>query len=223
MKLFLTALFSASLSFSALANEAITARLQQMGEKNIEIKDTPVSNIKMVNTDNGSLLISKDGKFIFSGMYEMTDKGPVDIVKQELLNKLNSLKKEMIIYPAKNQKYVVTVFFDITCYYCHKLHQQMKEYNDLGITVRYLAFPRKMDQSAHQMEAIFTAKDKAHALNEAEKGNLPKQLKEPNLVTKHYKLGIQFGVQGTPTIITESGNVIPGYAKPEDLLNMLSE
>ena len=46
----------------------------------------------------------------------------------------------MIIYPAKNEKYVVTVFMDITCHYCHILHQQVKEYNDLGITVRYLAF-----------------------------------------------------------------------------------
>ena len=48
----------------------------------------------------------------------------------------------MIVYPAKNEKHVVTVFMDITCHYCHLLHQQLKEYNDLGIAVRYLAFPR---------------------------------------------------------------------------------
>ena len=48
----------------------------------------------------------------------------------------------MIVYPAKNEKHVVTVFIDISCHYCHLLHQQIKEYNELGITVRYLAFPR---------------------------------------------------------------------------------
>lgn len=49
----------------------------------------------------------------------------------------------MIEYKAANEKYVVTVFTDITCGYCVRLHSQMKEYNDLGITVRYMAFPRQ--------------------------------------------------------------------------------
>ena len=75
-------------------------------------------------------------------MYELTNKGPVDVAGKLLADKVNALKNEMIIYPAKNEKYVVTVFMDITCHYCHILHQQVKEYNDLGITVRYLAFPR---------------------------------------------------------------------------------
>ena len=140
-----------------------------------------------------------------------------------LLDKLNALKNEMIVYPAKNEKHVVTVFMDITCHYCHLLHQQVKEYNDLGITVRYLAFPRAgmESQTAGQMEAIFTAKDPTFALNEAEKGNLPKELKTPNVVRKHYLLGAQFGVNGTPTIITSEGEVIGGYLKPADLLAAL--
>ena len=106
------------------------------------------------------------------------------------------------------------------CHYCHLLHQQIKEYNDLGITIRYLAFPRSgaSGQTAGQMEAIFAAKDPVFALNEAEKGNLPKELKTPNIVKKHYMLGVQFGVGGTPTIITSDGETIGGYLKPADLL-----
>ena len=68
------------------------------------------------------------------------------------------------------------------------------------------------------MEAIFAAKDPVFALNEAEKGNLPKELKTPNIVKKHYMLGVQFGVGGTPTIITSDGETIGGYLKPADLL-----
>ena len=130
----------------------------------------------------------------------------------------------MIIYPAKNEKYVVTVFMDITCHYCHILHQQLKEYNDLGITVRYLAFPRGgMNETARQMEAIWTSKDPVFALNEAEKGNLPKELKAPNIVKRHYDLGVQLGVQGTPSIVTSTGELIGGYLKPKDLLAALKE
>lgn len=67
----------------------------------------------------------------------------------------------MIVYPAEKEKYVITVFMDITCHYCHLLHQKIKEYNELGITVRYLAFPRAglNSNTAKQMEAIWTSRD----------------------------------------------------------------
>ncbi|STY61469.1 Thiol:disulfide interchange protein DsbC precursor [Mannheimia haemolytica] len=61
---------------------------------------------------------------------------------KDCLAELNSYTNEMIVYPAKNEKHVITVFMDITCHYCHLLHTKIKEYNDLGITIRYLAFPR---------------------------------------------------------------------------------
>ena len=151
-------------------------------------------------------------------------KGPVDVASKFLADKVNALKNEMIVYPAKNEKHVVTVFMDITCHYCHLLHQQIKEYNDLGITIRYLAFPRAgMNETARQMEAIWTAKDPVFALNEAEKGNLPKELKTPNIVKKHYDLGIQLGVKGTPSIVTSTGEMLGGYLKPQDLLAVLQE
>ena len=157
-------------------------------------------------------------------MYELTNKGPVDVASKFLADKVNALKNEMIVYPAKNEKHVVTVFMDITCHYCHLLHQQIKEYNDLGITIRYLAFPRAgMNETARQMEAIWTAKDPVFALNEAEKGNLPKELKTPNIVRKHYDLGIQLGVKGTPSIVTSTGEMLGGYLKPQDLLAVLQE
>lgn len=203
----------------------LTEKLHNLGLSNVTISDSPLVGIKTTITDQGIFYISEDGKHLIEGkIYEMTDKGVRNVSVAPLLAKLNSYKDEMIIYPSKNETHVVSVFFDITCHYCHKLHEQIKAYNDLGITVRYLAFPRGgMDKTAQQMEAIFTAPDKVYALNEAEKGNLPKQLKQPNIVAKHYQLGIQFGVQGTPTIITEKGEVIGGYLAPQALLQALEE
>ena len=48
----------------------------------------------------------------------------------------------MIVYKAAQEKHVITVFTDITCGYRHKLHEEMKDYNALGITVRY-GFPTR--------------------------------------------------------------------------------
>ncbi len=49
----------------------------------------------------------------------------------------------MIQYAAKGeQKAVIDVFTDIDCGYCRKLHGEMDELNELGITVNYYGFPR---------------------------------------------------------------------------------
>lgn len=226
MKKILTALLCAMAANAMADDSAIKSKLQALGAKNVDIKNSPISGIKTAITDEGIIYVTEDGKYAFQGkLYELTNKGPVDVAGKLLMDKLNSYKNEMIVYPAKNEKYVVTVFMDITCHYCHLLHQQLKEYNDLGITVRYLAFPRNgmRSETAKQMEAIWTAKDPVFALNEAENGRPPKEVKTPNIVKKHYELGIQFGVTGTPSVITSNGEIISGYLKPADLLAALKE
>ncbi|MEE6032890.1 bifunctional protein-disulfide isomerase/oxidoreductase DsbC [Avibacterium avium] len=227
MKKIITALSLAALSVYAVASDAqIETQLKKLGVSQMEIKSSPINGLKTVISNEGIFYASEDGKYVLQGqLYELTDKGAVDLTGKFLLDKLNSYKNEMIVYPAKNEKYVVTVFMDITCHYCHLLHQQLSQYNDLGITVRYLAFPRGglNNNTAKQMEAIWQAKDPAQALNEAEKGNLPKTLKNADIVKKHYELGVQFGVRGTPSIVTPKGELIGGYLPPKELLKALQE
>lgn len=222
MKKIMTALSLLAMSAGAMADDAaLKNKLEKLGVKNIEIQSSPIKGLRTVISDQGVFYAEEGGEYLLQGnIYKLSDKGISNISNNVLMDKLNALTSEMIVYPAKNEKHVVTVFMDITCHYCHLLHQQIKEYNDLGITIRYLAFPRGGTDSktANQMEAIFTAKDPAFALNEAENGNLPKELKTPNIVKKHYNLGIQFGVNGTPTIVTSKGEIIGGYLKPRELL-----
>lgn len=68
-------------------------------------------------------------------MYDVSGAQPVNVTNQLLLGKLNALSNEMIVYKAPKEQHVITVFTDITCGYCHKLHEQMSDYNALGITV----------------------------------------------------------------------------------------
>lgn len=222
------ALLGLTLATSSLANNdaVLKKQLEQMGATNVSISPSALPNFKTAVTDQGVLQISQDARFVIQGqVFELKNGKAVDITNNALLNELNALKNEMIVYPAKNEKHVVTVFMDITCHYCHILHSKMKEYNDLGITIRYLAFPRggMNTQTAKQMEAIWTSKDTVVALNEAEKGNLPKEQKTPNIVKKHYELGIKFGVNGTPNMVTKDGELIRGYVEPKELAAMLDE
>ncbi|AUI65770.1 MULTISPECIES: bifunctional protein-disulfide isomerase/oxidoreductase DsbC [Glaesserella] len=211
---------------SAMANDKLQTTLEKIGATNVKISDSVLPGFKTAVSDQGVVQISQDGRYVIQGqIFEIKDGKVVDVTNRALLAELNALEKEMIIYPAKNEKHVVTIFMDITCHYCQVLHSKIKEYNDLGITIRYLAFPRGglNNQTAKQMEAIWTEKDPVFALNESEKGNLPKELKTPNIVKKHYELGIKFGVTGTPNIVTQQGELIPGYVEPKELVKMLSE
>lgn len=225
MKKYLTALMMLSVSSYVLASPQLLSQLDKMGIKNVELTDSPLQGLKTVVSNNGIFYMTDDGKYILDGkLYAVSAQGVSDVATSLLVNKLNSYKNDMITYPAKQEKHVITVFMDSTCHYCQVLHKQIKEYNDLGITVRYLAFPRAGLQSktAREMEAAFTATDPKFALSEMVKGNAPKTLKDPSLIKKHYQLGLQFGVNGTPTIVTEKGKVIGGYLKPADLLAELS-
>lgn len=223
----LIALLGLSLGAAVWADDAnLKQQLEKMGATNVMISSSALPNFKTAVTDQGVLQISQDGRFVIQGqVFELKNGKAVDITNHSLLKELNALTGEMIIYPAKNEKHVITVFMDITCHYCHLLHSKMKEYNDLGITIRYLAFPRggMKTQTAEQMEAIWTAKDPVFALNEAENGRPPKERKQPDIVKKHYELGLKFGVNGTPNMITSEGELIRGYVEPKELASMLSE
>lgn len=221
-KLLITLLLTATLTPAFADNVKLKQELEKLGATDIEIKDSPIAGLKTAITNRGILYISDNGKYVLQGsLYQITDKGITDVSSKLLLDKLNGLAGEMIIFPAKQQKYVATVFLDTTCYYCHTLFEKRKEYNDLGITLRFLAFPRTgLDsQAAKQMEAIWTAKDPVFALTNAEdNGKLPTVLKNPDVVKRHYALGLQYGVRGTPTIVLDSGEVIGGYLPPKELL-----
>ena len=205
---------------------AIRQSLTKLGVQSTEIQPAPIAGMKTVLTNSGVLYVTEDGKHISQGpMYDVSGASPVNVTNQLLMKQLNALEKEMIIYKAPQEKHVITVFTDITCGYCHKLHEEMSDYNALGITVRYLAFPRQglQSQTEQDMQAIWCAKDRNNALDDAMggKGVQPASCKVD--ISKHYTLGVQFGVNGTPAMVLSNGYVLPGYQGPKELKAFLDE
>lgn len=215
------------LSLPLFADDAVIKQnLRGFGIENIEISDSPVKGLKTVISDEGVMYASEDGQFFLQGhlVQILEDGSSVDLSNKPLMGRLAQLEPEMIVYPAKEQKHVVTIFFDISCHYCQILHKDTKKLNDLGITVRYLSFPRQGTEhaNAEAMEAIFTAEDPKSTLDAIMLGKQKATaMKKPDIVKKHYNLGLQFGVEGTPAIVTENGQLIGGYLKPDQMLKVL--
>ena len=220
-------LLAAALSTTAQADDAaIKTTLAKLGIGDAAIQSAPVAGLKTVLTRSGVLYITEDGKHMIQGpLYDVGGAQPVNITNQLLMGQLNALEKEMIVYKAAQEKHAITVFTDITCGYCHKLHEEMKDYNALGITVRYLAFPRQGMQSpaAKNMQAIWCAKDRNKAFDNAMSSKSVEPASCDIDISEHYALGVQFGVTGTPAIVLSNGDVVPGYQGPKEMKAFLDE
>lgn len=219
-------LLMASLAGHARADEsAIQASLKKLGLLQVETAASPLKGIKTVLTENGVLYVSEDGKHFIQGpLYDISGTQPVNVTNNLLENKVNALASDMIVYKAAKQKNVITVFTDITCGYCRKLHEKIADYTASGITVRYLAFPRQGNNSPTEktMKAVWCAADRNKALDAAFKGEqvTPTAGCRINL-DKQYELGVMYGIQGTPAILLDNGMLIPGYQGPEEMRSLL--
>ena len=225
----------ASLSSLSLAEadtrEAITKALGGIfpGVTPTEINPSPMAGVSEVLIGPRLFYISNDGKYLLQG--SLIDMATRTDISEERRNGLrlaaiNELGEEkMIVFPAKDARHTITVFTDIDCGYCRKLHDEIAQYNDKGITVRYLAFPRAGVGSASYNKAVsvWCEKDKQSAMTRSKAGeDLPKAECD-NPVKEEYELGQMIGVTGTPALILEDGAMLPGYIPPARLAKALDQ
>ena len=177
------------------------------------------------------LYVSSDGNYLVSGdIYLITKEGLVnksearrDYQRKTLISNLD--KKELITFEPEELIHNVFVFTDVDCGYCRQFHNQIDAYLELGIRVNYLAYPRAGvgSESFRKISSAWCDDDPNYSLTLLKQGkDIEIKLCPDNPVEKHFKLGNALGVQGTPSIITDEGKMIPGYLPPQDLLNILS-
>jgi thiol:disulfide interchange protein DsbC len=200
------------------------------GAKPEDIVPSPIKGILEIHLGGDVAYISADGRYLISGdlfdvdaRTNLTEAGRSD-TRKKLLAKLD--EKEMIVFaPDTATKHTITVFTDVECGYCRKLHSEIDKLNKLGVRVRYMAYPRAGPNTADwaKMEAVWCSKDRKTALTQAKLGNDPKAASCATPVAKQYELGEKMGVRGTPAIFTMTGDYIGGYLPPQELLKQLDE
>lgn len=185
-----------------------------------------------------TIYVSEDGKHFFSGELYFSEPGRfVNATEMERtqhrLEIMSTLDEEdMIVYkPDGETKAVMTIFTDVTCGFCRKLHDQMAEMNELGIEVHYLAYPRSGIErdGNYTREYEETAKawcapvaERAAVLTALKSGQaVDQEICENDVVKEQYELGRTFGVTGTPAIILPNGNLLPGYRSAEEYARIL--
>lgn len=205
--------------------EQVRERLTTLvnGETDISIAESPLPGILQVRLGSDIVYITDDGRYLLQGRVldldtrqDITDQAKSKI-RQELIGGIDHDK--LISYGAEDSEFEIIVFTDVDCGYCRRLHQQVEEYNDAGIRISYAAFPRAGigSDTFRTMTSVWCADDQQAAMDLAKGGGTPEPAECESPVADQYQLGQSVGVTGTPALVTNSGDLIPGYVPPNDL------
>lgn len=192
-----------------------------------KVAPAPVPGLCEATIDTEVFYVAETGKFLFVGNMvaissgeNLTQQRRAGIVKEIILKQD---EKQMIIIGPTKAKRTITVFTDVDCPYCARLHKDVPQLTRNGVKVRYLLYPRNGLQSPTYKKSVsvWCARDRIKAIGVAKAGGKLKQKDCTNPVADHYKLGRRLGITGTPTLILEDGSRIGGYVPAPRLLSML--
>jgi len=192
------------------------------------VRETPMKGLYEVTMGAQVFYMSADGKYLIQG--NLVDVETRTNLTDETRNKARKAavdavgEDQMVIFaPDAEAKHIITVFTDIDCGYCRKLHSEMAGYNENGIEVRYMFFPRSglASPSYDKAVSVWCADDRKQALTDAKSGKEIESKTCDNPVAEEMRLGESMGVTGTPAIVLEDGELVPGYIPPARLADFL--
>jgi thiol:disulfide interchange protein DsbC len=218
--------------------EADPEELQQVRDKVSDLFDeieprhvmeSPIDGWYTIRKGAIIAYISGDGRFLLQGdLIDLDRKVNLseesrDEARQTMMSEIP--REHMIIFSPEEVMYSINVFTDVDCTYCRRLHSQIDEYLAQGIEVRYLLYPRNGPRSASWVtaEQVWCSDNRNEALTLA-KLDQKFQTKEcdSSMVSAHYLMGQDTGLQGTPAIVFDNGELVSGYVPADRLSERLA-
>lgn len=211
--------------------EAVEATIEHIapGASDVAIGPSVIPGLYEARVGPEVVYVTPDGRYVFQGNIVDLEAGvniTESVRKKARVAALSRVPMDnMIVFspPEEQKRHYVSVFTDVDCPYCRKLHREIQQYVDAGIEVRYLAYPRAGvgSETFDTMVSVWCADDAREAITKAKAGQPVEQKECENPVQEQYELGQRVGVRGTPTIVTEDGTVVPGYVSADRLLGYL--
>lgn len=238
-----TFVITGAVSAADSAESMIKSKLAKVNPqfKVTSVQPAAESGLYEVELSTGEVVYStKDGRYFIAGsLFETGDGSMTNLTAQKESAKravaIKNLKSsDMVVFQAKGkQKGLINVFTDIDCGYCRKLHQEVPKLNELGITVRYLAYPRagvyadagkqNLTASFKKIKSVWCDEDPTAAMTKAKStGFIKDNLDCKAPIEEQFMLGQQIGVRGTPAIILENGEMLPGYMPADEIAKRLN-
>ncbi|MEO5341727.1 MAG: DsbC family protein [Gammaproteobacteria bacterium SHHR-1] len=207
---------------------AVQQRLAKMmpGAKPDSISESPVKGLYEVVFGPQVVYLSADGRyFMKANIIDLeTDENLTEKRRSSAIQgALAEVGEDNMIIFGDTSKHQVTVFTDIDCGYCRKLHKEIAAYNKADIQIRYLFYPRAGvgSPSYDKAVSVWCADDQKKAMTQAKDGKKVAEKKCDNPVVEHMRLGELMGINGTPAMILPDGELLPGYVPAAKLSQYL--
>ena len=191
------------------------------------IEKTPVEGIYQVIIGGQVIYMTKDARYMIDGnLIDLSTKKNYteDAMSGIRLSQINKLGDDkMVVYTPETVKYTITVVTDIDCPYCRRLHSEMDQYMAGGVQVRYIFMPLKGKSDLRTTVSVWCSKDRNEALDMAKAGAELEAKDCENPIDEHMSVSRSLGVRGTPAIILQNGNMLPGYVPANKLIAELQK
>jgi len=210
--------------------EAVRAKMNSMFQEIApeNVSRSPVDGWYTVHKGSIVAYVSADGRYLLQGdlidldqQVNLSERSRTD-ARRDLMSTISD--EEVILFSPANVRHSVTVFTDVDCTYCRKLHSQIDEYMAQGIQVRYMLYPRggPASRSWNTSEDVWCASDRNDALTAAKADRrFDTQKCDASAISKHYITGQNVGLSGTPAIVFDDGTLVSGYLPPATLADRL--
>lgn len=227
--LFLSALMLLSVSAHAGEAEIRKAFKEKFSDTEISsVSKTAYGGLYEVVVDGQVAYATGDGKYLVLGnVIDLASKRNLTAERNAKLMevKWSTLPLDLAIKEVRgNGSRKLAVFSDADCPYCRKLEPELEKLSNVTIYTFLYPIEGLHPAAVPRSKKIWCESDrlkawKAYML----KGEEPKAKGDcANPVDEIVALGVKLKVSGTPTIIFENGQRIPGYVPAAKLEQMLS-
>ena len=230
MKFFSLLLFVSSLLMASTVSAEVddAEKLKQALAKTMpnvkatRITATPIEGLYEVIVGSQVVYMSVDARYMIEGdLFDLKTKTNVSeeaksAIRLAVIDKLGA--DNMLVYKPEKVKNTITVVTDIDCPYCRRLHNEIPDYMENEIQVRYIFMPLKGAADMKKTVSVWCADDQQQALDTAKSGGKVEEKTCDNPIKNHMVVARELGVRGTPAILLEDGRLLPGYVPVNKLV-----
>ena len=207
--------------------DSVEALRQALAKSMPEVKPTkisvsPVDGLYEVIVGSQVVYMSVDARYMIDGdLIDIKTKkniseGAKSDIRLAVINKFTS--EQMLVYKPEKVKDVITVITDIDCPYCRRLHSEVPSYLEKNVEVRYIFMPLKGAADMKKTISVWCSDDQQLALDTVKSGGQIEDKTCDNPIKEHLAMARELGVRGTPAIILEDGQLLPGYVPVDKLI-----
>ncbi|CAB1369090.1 DsbC family protein [Denitratisoma oestradiolicum] len=226
-------LFAWMLSMAAQADDGVGSlekRLKDMypATRIERVQASEIPTLFEVTMGKNSAYTDATGRyFVFGHLYDMKTQRDLTAERMEKQQRIDfaqlPLPDAIKTVRGKGER-VLAVFSDPDCPYCKRLEAELDKLNNVTL----YTFPYPLEglhpEAVDKSVAVWCAPDRARAWADLIRtGKTPAKRKCDNPIERNIQLAQRLGIQGTPTLLSADGRMLPGAAPSERIEQWLAE